>query len=879
MSSSAHAEVEELYREIHEVGVVRFLDNIENERRANLTAAEINTLYQKGFSIATRAAPVDSGAFEPPEWFCHRYIDEVLTYVRNTVVPSLKAALSTGPQGLLREWSRRWRYFRHFIKGIWTVFMYLDRFHTKGMDMDLKEAAYNIFFRALWHGLTDSDTVASLAPSLRSYPVASLAYGGGASGSVGTAASGSSAQSAAALTASALNRAAPATATEAATAAAAAAAAAPSDNHGIIKAVIDSIAALIDGDRRGEAVDTALLRTSIAVFTELGQELAELKVSVKESLRLYAALETRIDESTRLFYTAAGAEWLDQLTGAEYFARVDDVLAAEEARVKLYLHRSTERGIEHTTYEPLVLANINALVERPSYVKKILDDDCTEDVRRMFRLLMQNAHCQKIFSQRIFNYIKDVGAALVQGSEVKTIAAKEKREAQVKERAQAALAYQQEVAAAQAAGTAPPPAPKPLPPLPPLAQLEHAIVTQLVTDLIVLHNRYMASVNESKGEIKAQVRLAFETFINIDDRVAKALTEYANEVLRKGCTLNLVSAEDALANIVALYGFVKEKDVFEHEYQKHLQARLLDGMSASETNEKHMITLLKAQSGYNWTSRLETMFNDMASSRTFTSQLMQTRMRTGRGPLRTASGGEFELEVTVCTSGNWPLPPTQSRGRVPAELEEATRDFAAAYVNQHQGRKLTWRLDQGTAELTVTFNPTTTCTLVVTSLMMAALLAFNDARVVTFAAITRTVDADVHELQHHVQSLVARRVLITKKAGNIANDTELMINPRFTSTMTKFAVPLVRPVTQKDLDEDRAKVDINRTHACDAAIVRILKARKEMAHNLLVAEVIRQLSVRFNPDPPFIKKRIDALIQQQYMTRDENDRQKYIYVA
>lgn len=46
-----------------------------------------------------------------------------------------------------------------------------------------------------------------------------------------------------------------------------------------------------------------------------------------------------------------------------------------------------------------------------------------------------------------------------------------------------------------------------------------------------------------------------------------------------------------------------------------------------------------------------------------------------------------------------------------------------------------------------------------------------------------------------------------------------------------------------------ASVDEERRHLVEAAIVRIMKARKSMTHFDLVAEVTRQLSYRFSPPP------------------------------
>lgn len=46
-----------------------------------------------------------------------------------------------------------------------------------------------------------------------------------------------------------------------------------------------------------------------------------------------------------------------------------------------------------------------------------------------------------------------------------------------------------------------------------------------------------------------------------------------------------------------------------------------------------------------------------------------------------------------------------------------------------------------------------------------------------------------------------------------------------------------------------AEVEEERRHNVEAAIVRIMKARKTLSHNELVMETTRQLSTRFTPSP------------------------------
>jgi len=300
----------------------------------------------------------------------------------------------------------------------------------------------------------------------------------------------------------------------------------------------------------------------------------------------------------------------------------------------------------------------------------------------------------------------------------------------------------------------------------------------------------------------------------------------------------------------------------------------LDGLCESEHSEKSMIAKLKTECGYQWTNKLEGMFKDV--------QLSKDLCTKFKGVYDTEKKDDIVLDVNVCTTGYWPTS-KMIPCNLPKDLEGACTKFKRFYLNQHSGHKLEWRMDQGQAEVQVIFSPKVRRGLIVSTYQMMSLLCFNAGQTLSYKQIQDVTGIPKAELASHLLSLAHPNVKVVEKKPNskeLADDHKFRLNPGFTSKLMKVQVPLLKiGGDTEDDNKDDMVIELQRRHQIDAASVRIMKSRKTMRHNLLVAEVIQQLSARFKPTPNMIKKRIEALIEQEYMARDPKDRSLYNYLA
>jgi cullin 1 len=208
-------------------------------------------------------------------------------------------------------------------------------------------------------------------------------------------------------------------------------------------------------------------------------------------------------------------------------------------------------------------------------------------------------------------------------------------------------------------------------------------------------------------------------------------------------------------------------------------------------------------------------------------------------------------------------------------------------------RKLTWIHSLGNVNMKGIFNKKP-YDLMITTLQAVVLLAFNapegstDDGIRSFELLTTITNLSEEVLKRVLHSLACGKYKVLKRlppastgaaasapvSGAVKTTDVFQFNDSFTSPMRKVRIPMA----SLEENSNSKKVEEDRTLIIEAAIVRIMKARKTLQHQQLVAEVLTHLTF-FKPDPKVVKRRIEALIDREYLEREAGTQNVYRYLA
>jgi hypothetical protein len=360
----------------------------------------------------------------------------------------------------------------------------------------------------------------------------------------------------------------------------------------------------------------------------------------------------------------------------------------------------------------------------------------------------------------------------------------------------------------------------------------------------------------------------------------EVLATYCDAVMRRvlkdvvGPTVEM----EHLDELLTVFTYVTEKDVFQEYYKVKLSKRLLQTTPFEEL-EKAFLERLQREMGKSYTHKLEGMLLDLESSK--------NTLRTFKTDVASAGLGT-DFNVNVLGAANWPAYKPDSMVP-PAQLRRCVEAFQRWFTQQNATKKLTWIHVLGQATMSVSF-PKGSKEVSASLYQASVLLTIDTMATATPKAVAEALRLDMKAVKHLIASMfvsksydVLRRVdasgetvITTDKP--FGDDDLFALNRDFTFKTRKFK--LVAPSASSAADVfTEPGIDERRRIHVDAAVVRIMKSRRTLSYTELEDLVITQLSKQFVPQPKLIKLRVDDLITREYLRRHDGDRNSLEYLA
>ncbi|KAH6569972.1 hypothetical protein BASA60_007995 [Batrachochytrium salamandrivorans] len=408
---------------------------------------------------------------------------------------------------------------------------------------------------------------------------------------------------------------------------------------------------------------------------------------------------------------------------------------------------------------------------------------------------------------------------------------------------------------------------------------------EYVNAMIDVHARLMnlaVAVFKGDSAFVAKVDKSFRVIVNNDEsgrsnRSLEAFSRYCDILLKKTpkSLLRESDVDEKLGKMIVLFKYIDDKDVFQKFYSRSLAKRLIHSTSFSNDCERVMISRLKTVCGYEYTSKLQRMFTDISLS-----EDLNVRFKSYMEALPRQLGIEFE--VLVLTAGSWPLVGNAvSNAQLPLEFENCSTQFTSFYNAIFSGRKLSWLHHLSKAEVWLNFTEKR-YELHLSAYQLSVLSLFNDNWSMSLEACSDLTKIGLTELNKIIAVFVNMNLLLVDgdRTSHMDKDTVVSLNAAFSSKRLKIKVSNSSGAAaeqKQESDTTLKSVDEDRRLFIQATIVRIMKSRMRLSHNILVQEVTEHSKSRFLPSVTMIKRCIEQLIEKQYLSRFERD--QYMYVA
>lgn len=525
-------------------------------------------------------------------------------------------------------------------------------------------------------------------------------------------------------------------------------------------AVMDAVLRLVEKQRNGETIEQSKIKKVVDSFVALGIDEAD---STKTNLDVYRQFfEMPFIDATKKYYQQESRDFLADNSVVDYMKKAERRLDEEKDRVPLYLLNEIMQPLMKACEQVLIADHCNLMRDE---FQVLLDNDREEDMARMYKLLARIPDGLDPLRARFEAHVRRAGLLAV------------------------------EKVASNGENTEP---------------------KAYIDALLEVNTQYAALVQSAftgESEFVRSLDNACREYINRNKvcqknsaRSPELLAKHADNVLKRSTKATEEDDMEKMLNqVMTVFKYIEDKDVFQKFYSKTLAKRLVNGTSASPDAETSMISKLKDASGFEYTNKLQRMFQDMQTSRDLNSAYEEwIHQNLEKEDIKEGIDAYYQILGT----GFWPLQPPTTTFAPPPAIVKTYERFNNFYSNKHGGRKLTWlwHLCKGEIRANYAKMNKVPYTFQVSTYQMAILLLFNDSDTVSYDEMVSTTMLQKETLDPSLGIMLKAKVIIAEpENAPPQSGTGYRLNYNFKSKKLKVNLNMAIKAEQKQEAEDTHK--------------------------------------------------------------------------
>ena len=301
-------------------------------------------------------------------------------------------------------------------------------------------------------------------------------------------------------------------------------------------AVMDAVLRLVEKQRNGETIEQSKIKDVVTSFVSLGIDESDSTKSTLDVYRTY--FEKPYLEATSQYYENESQQFLAENSVVDYMKKAERRLDEEKERVPLFLLAEIMQPLMKTCEQALIAKHATVLRDE---FQVLLDNDREEDMARMYKLLARIPEGLDPLRARFETHVRRAGHLAVE-----------------------------KVA----------------------DQGDNLDPKAYVDALLEVHTQYAALVKSAFGGESEFVRSldnACREYVNRNKvcvknttRSPELLAKHADNVLKRSTKATEEDDMEKMLNqVMTVFKYIEDKDVFQKFYSKTLAKRLVNGTSAS----------------------------------------------------------------------------------------------------------------------------------------------------------------------------------------------------------------------------------------------------------------------------------------------------------